>query len=392
MEYRNTEMKLDQLVAYFNEEKVNLSPAFQRGQVWKLKTRQKLVANIVQRKPIPAVFLYKEASGARYSYNILDGKQRLESIMLFIGSERTGSGEMRVKNWQKYFFDPRLRLQANFSVDLPTGRTTFATLPADVVRDLREYSIPTVEITLQDDSTLDEIISLFLDINQQGVPVSRFDIVKAMGRQNRLLKSVFDIIAVKETRGQVEHYKSKRNDFTAVFKHLSTVSSLGDSKSRVERQWQILLELAMFQESRRHRKPIDILKSFIRASRDAEGGNIAALKSKDAKALRAVFAFLSRAYRVPSLKSSSLATDHTRFYSLATTLIAHPFLEAMDEDELIRRIETVSQLIDGKKHLAGNPRVTKAVKKFLGLVSDRTTDTPRRDDRHLALVEAIEQQ
>jgi len=81
MNYRNAEMKIDQLVAYLNEEKINLSPAFQRGHVWSTRLRRKLLINMVQGKPIPAVFLYKEASGARYSYNILDGKQRIESVM-----------------------------------------------------------------------------------------------------------------------------------------------------------------------------------------------------------------------------------------------------------------------------------------------------------------------
>jgi len=56
--------------------------------VWALKVRQKLVKNIVQGKPIPAIFLYKEPAGSKYSYNILDGKQRLESIILFVGNER----------------------------------------------------------------------------------------------------------------------------------------------------------------------------------------------------------------------------------------------------------------------------------------------------------------
>ena len=65
MNYRNTEMKLDQIVAYFNDEKINLSPAFQRGHVWPVGTRRKLIANIVQGRPIPAIFLYKEASGSR---------------------------------------------------------------------------------------------------------------------------------------------------------------------------------------------------------------------------------------------------------------------------------------------------------------------------------------
>src|SRR5581483_12478503 len=88
MNYRNSELRLDQIVTYLNEQKINLSPVFQRGHVWALKARQLLIKNILQGKPIPAIFLYKEAAGAKYTYNILDGKQRLESIILFIGNDR----------------------------------------------------------------------------------------------------------------------------------------------------------------------------------------------------------------------------------------------------------------------------------------------------------------
>src|SRR5580704_5788090 len=88
MNYRNSEMKIDQIISYFNEEKINLIPPFQRGHVWNPTTRKKLMKNMVQGRPIPAIFLYKEASGSKYSYNILDGKQRLESLLLFVGGER----------------------------------------------------------------------------------------------------------------------------------------------------------------------------------------------------------------------------------------------------------------------------------------------------------------
>src|SRR6478672_6232852 len=101
MNYRNSEMKIDQLIGYLNEDKINLSPVFQRGHVWKVATRKKLMKNIVQGRPIPAIFLYKEAAGTRYSYNILDGKQRLESIILFVASSRP---ELAIRDWHKYFF------------------------------------------------------------------------------------------------------------------------------------------------------------------------------------------------------------------------------------------------------------------------------------------------
>src|SRR5713101_4920756 len=119
-------MKIDQLVNYLNDEKINLSPAFQRGHVWTLTARRKLLRNIVLGKPIPAIFLYKEATGSRYSYNILDGKQRLESLILFIASTRA---DFRIPGWKSYFYQPQHRAHAAFYVDLaPKVRKRFATL------------------------------------------------------------------------------------------------------------------------------------------------------------------------------------------------------------------------------------------------------------------------
>ena len=69
MNYQNREMKLDQLVGYLNDGKINLSPVFQRGHVWTVPIRRKLIANIVLGRPIPAIFLYKELSSGRVSSN-----------------------------------------------------------------------------------------------------------------------------------------------------------------------------------------------------------------------------------------------------------------------------------------------------------------------------------
>ena len=139
MQYRNSEMKVDQLVSYLNDEKINLSPVFQRGHVWGVGTRRKLIKNIVQGRPIPAIFLYKEAAGSRYSYNILDGKQRLESLILFIGNKRS---DFAITRWDRYFFSKAERKDVSFRIDLPDGKQSFSDLDEAVVRDFREYAIP----------------------------------------------------------------------------------------------------------------------------------------------------------------------------------------------------------------------------------------------------------
>src|SRR5258708_34620813 len=122
MNYRNIDLKVDQFVAYVNDDKINLIPPFQRGHVWSLTTRRKLIENIVQGRPIPAIFLYREASGSKYEYNILDGKQRLESLLPFIGNLRDG---LQINNIQKYFFDTKLRACSNFEISLCKKRHGF---------------------------------------------------------------------------------------------------------------------------------------------------------------------------------------------------------------------------------------------------------------------------
>jgi uncharacterized protein with ParB-like and HNH nuclease domain len=177
MHYSNSEMKLDQLVGYFRERKINLIPPFQRGHVWKLNARQRLIENIVRGRPIPAIFLYKQADGSKFTYNILDGKQRLESLLLFIGNARS---DMRIETVKDYFFRAKEKRIINFPIKYDGKKRTFKQLSDQTVRDLREYAIPTIEIDLDDDGSLDEIINLFVDINQQGEKVKRFEIVKAI--------------------------------------------------------------------------------------------------------------------------------------------------------------------------------------------------------------------
>src|ERR1700692_1880652 len=135
MNYRNSEMKIDQFVSYLNEEKINLSPAFQRGHVWKHADRKKLLKNVIPGKPTPAIFLYKEATGSKYSYNILDGKQRLESLILYIGSNRQ---DIKINEVRGYFYSKRERDAVGFAINIDGKKQTFKQLPEAAVRDFRE--------------------------------------------------------------------------------------------------------------------------------------------------------------------------------------------------------------------------------------------------------------
>ena len=379
MNYNLTAIKLDQLVTYLNQGKINLSPAFQRGHVWPVKTRSKLIANMILGRPIPAIFLYKEPAGARFSYNILDGKQRIESLILFVG---TGTPDLQIPNWGDYFFEPEVRKQLAFKVELPTGKRTFKQLDPATLAVFGEYSIPTIEINLTDGTHLDEIIDLFVDINQQGVAVSRFQIVKAMGRENELLQSSFDLIALQQTRGADILYKAKTGDFGSVLRKLSLVAKMTDNNAAIDRMWERLLEIALFLRTREHQKPVEVLKRFIRSREPEE-----ALSKEEVRQLRRVFKFLRKGYK-SKLVDTRLATDQTHFYTMVTALIFSDLLDVYTEAVLTKKLTAFGRVVDGGSLPKEQP-LAKVFEKYLDVSSKQTTDVSRRQDRQRLFIEAI---
>ena len=384
MKYQNLDMKIDQFVAYVNSDKINLIPSFQRGHVWKLPTRRKLIANVVNGRPIPAIFLYKEASGGSYDYNILDGKQRLESLILFIGDQRPA---LKINSLHKYFFQKRHRDAANFWIEIDGKKQKLESLTNELFREFQEYVIPTIEITLSEDdpSSLDEIIDLFVDINSYGEKVKRFDIVKAMSK-DALLAAVFNLLARKEQRKKDVLYKGKHNDFTKVLKTLQTVANIQDKNSKVDRMWELLVEISLFLRTKVHRNPVEILKSFIRATKEESQDKVTTQEEKE---LRSTFRFLVKAYKNQDLVTTRLATNQIHFYTMTTSIISKNLLTTVPEDELIRKLAAFGQVLD-EKIPAPTKEIKGIMRNYRELSEKQTTHVGRRAERENKFIEAIE--
>ena len=243
------------------------------------------------------------------------------------------------------------------------------------VRDFREYAIPTIEISLGDDTGLDEVISLFVDINQQGVAVNRFDIVKAINRNDALLKNVFDLLSVQQRRGQDVLYRMKANEFTSVMKKLKIVESAAAPNVKVDRMWERLLEFMLFYRSKAHRKPVDILKSFISGGRSGS----TKLKTEEIRYVRAVFRFLRDTYKTTSLGKSRLATDQTYFYTMLTTILNNNLNTSFGEAELRPKLAAIGDVLDDKVTAKANLKNT--FKAFIAESKKQTTDVSKRLER-----------
>lgn len=180
----------------------------------------------------PSHFFYTQADGSRTVYNTLDGKQRLESLILFVGNRRD---DMRVSNVEHYFYGKPARKELNFAIQVGDEEQTFRELGDDFVRKFKDYAISTIEIDFED-ASLDDLVKLFVDINQEGVKVNRFDVVKALGK-DPLFKQVFSLIATKQLKKHSSYLKIAVGSFSYVLGHLNVIKKLSDENSQVNRMW-----------------------------------------------------------------------------------------------------------------------------------------------------------
>lgn len=74
---------IQSMYALFTEDKLHVNRRYQRKLVWTLEEKQKLIESILKKYPIPAI-LVAEREGQPGAYEIIDGLQRLHTILSFI--------------------------------------------------------------------------------------------------------------------------------------------------------------------------------------------------------------------------------------------------------------------------------------------------------------------
>ncbi|MBU4526906.1 MAG: DUF262 domain-containing protein [Desulfomicrobium sp.] len=97
---------------------LDLNPSYQRRSVWSLKDRRYFLDTIFRGYPSPAIYLHKETrSGGKTIYAVVDGKQRLETIIQFAENKISvdaefGDSRLDGKKWKK--ISEELDLARNF--------------------------------------------------------------------------------------------------------------------------------------------------------------------------------------------------------------------------------------------------------------------------------------
>lgn len=80
-------------ILQLTKKKLNLTPSYQRGDVWRTGDRQALIESILRGIPLPSLILLR--TGGATTHEVVDGKQRLTAILRFVGAHPRGLAKVR---------------------------------------------------------------------------------------------------------------------------------------------------------------------------------------------------------------------------------------------------------------------------------------------------------
>jgi len=159
MDTKHRTRTIQDLLDLYRQKRLDLSPAFQRQSVWSESDRRLLVNSVIDGVPLPSVYLYERVDRrGNQSFDVIDGKQRIESILRFLGKGPLYGGP-----------DDVLWVRRSFAEDEPLDWWAWHELSKEQKSRFLRTEIPTIEVG----GELGEIIELFVRINSTGKKLSR---------------------------------------------------------------------------------------------------------------------------------------------------------------------------------------------------------------------------
>src|SRR5437762_859420 len=87
MEMKRADLSVSDLLDLFNNQMLRANPEYQRGIVWGLPQKKKLIDSVMRGYPLPLIYLHhitRTVAGAhRDDFEIIDGQQRMNALHEF---------------------------------------------------------------------------------------------------------------------------------------------------------------------------------------------------------------------------------------------------------------------------------------------------------------------
>lgn len=178
---RSTNFSLSNIWEFYQLGKFNFDPEYQRsGDVWSEDKKSFLIDSIVKNFPLPPIFLHEsiEEDSGKSSYDVIDGKQRLLTIIAFIKDEiflpedcsmdGLGISELDGKKFSDFKEEPLLGIKKKFW----------------------QYEL-TIEFIESNESEV--IDSIFDRLNRNGEPLNAQELRNATYHSSSFYKSILNI-------------------------------------------------------------------------------------------------------------------------------------------------------------------------------------------------------
>jgi hypothetical protein len=156
MKYSTHEWTVKQLLDISNSGKLELSPSYQRNDIWTLPAKKRLIDSIKIGYPLPAFFLHLKPDG---TYDMVDGQQRTRALIGYINR--------KFPDVNRVFFDQDSRSE------------------------ILDYKISVVVI---DDPSGQSIEDFYFRVNNYGSKLNRQEKIKAQ-KANSLFLNVVEELA-----------------------------------------------------------------------------------------------------------------------------------------------------------------------------------------------------
>ncbi len=86
------QMSVGEIVTMYDNREIIIDPEFQRLFRWDIGQKSKLIESLLLGIPLPSIFVFEKADG---TWELIDGLQRISTILEFMGRLRTPQGNLQ---------------------------------------------------------------------------------------------------------------------------------------------------------------------------------------------------------------------------------------------------------------------------------------------------------
>lgn len=204
-ERNSTKLTISEFYDNYLQEKYDFDVSYQRnGGIWSEDKRSFLIDSIMKNYPIPAIFMRPVLdNNGRTKYDIIDGKQRLQSIVSFIKNE--------IPLTLYFSEDEFLGDEDNVLANSIAGKTF------DEIKEtekseayIKQFWTYPLQIEYLYEENEDFIASVFDRLNRNGEPLTRQELRNAKYSKSHLIKIIKELVDNSVLQDKLTRFKTAR--------------------------------------------------------------------------------------------------------------------------------------------------------------------------------------